>query len=188
MIEPIYKIRECKSNIEDSGDWSSEKLAKEIAEAIKETSAGYALCWLHYAVLVGKVTNGILQYYDSQQPDYPRHLLRMRIFNEERESHIWRSDPVFKYRKRSDGRGEVVEYVEAVQPLWGTQAAAVKNAPDWSRIFEARGTEIIVPFAHLSLNETQRLSIVTRNYINSSGQAGYVDCRFVKFDVPGGQQ
>lgn len=84
-------------------------------------------------------------------------------------------------------RERVADYVEAVQPLWGTQAGAVENLPNWSRIFESRGTELFVPFIGLSINECKkRLSIVTRNYINSTGQAGYVDCRFVKFDLPGG--
>lgn len=188
-MKTIYDIQTCKSSVEEAGTWSTEKLTVGLLAAIKETMSGHAVCWLHNTVLIGRVEEGYVEFYNNQQPDYPHHLLRLRIFNAERECHIWRTGPDFKYRKRLDGRGEASEYVEAVQPIWGTQASPVENTPNWSRIFESRGTELYVPFSGLFLDEREnRLSIVTRNYISKTSQAGYVDCRFVKFDLPGGKR
>jgi CRISPR-associated protein (TIGR03984 family) len=187
-LKSVYEIQTCKSTIE-AGDRSSEKLKEGIDVATVETKSGYAVCWLHDIVLIGRVEEGSLVFYNNQQPDYPRHLLRMRIFNADREYHVWRTGTVFGYRKRHDSEGDTADYVEAIQPLWGTQASAIENLPNWSRIFESRGTEIFIPFSGLSIDECKHcFSIVTRNYINSTGQAGYVDCRFVKFDFAGGEQ
>jgi hypothetical protein len=104
-LKSVYDIQTCKSKIE-AGGWSSEKLTEGIDAAAVETKSGYAVCWLHDTVLIGRVEEGSVGFYNNQQPDYPRHLLRMRIFNADRECHVWRSGAAFGYRKRHDGQGE----------------------------------------------------------------------------------
>jgi len=56
----------------------------------------------------------------------------------------------------------------------------------FTRIFEKRGTEIILPFTGLDVKdktEGKRVFIQIRNYINynKASQATYIDCRFVGF-------
>jgi CRISPR-associated protein (TIGR03984 family) len=188
-LQPIYRIKNCMSEVEQDKCSPDELSAIVISDAV-EVAEGYAVCWLHHAVLIGKIADGTIYFRNNELPDYSRHLLRMRIFNEERESHIWRSGTLCHYRKRHDSPGNTVEYVEAVQPLWGTKAEPDEASPNWSRLFEDRGIELFVPCTGPVLNEHKRLSIVTRNYIgdvSDIGQAGYVDCRFIKFNWAGGE-
>ena len=165
------------------------ELASFIAAAAEETRKGYAVCWQHQSVTIGKILDGSLSFFTSEQPLYSRHLIRMRLFNEISEYHIWKTGAQFNYRKRCDGEGDEVEYVAAIQPLWGTQIKTNLTQPNWSCIIERRGIELIVPFSEISFKGDNRLSIVTRNYIgyNDIGQAGYIDSRFVKFDASGGE-
>lgn len=191
-LSRVYRIESCRSKVEPvrvPGKVTADALAAFIADAAVEAGEGYAVCWQHHSVTIGKVFDGVLSFCINEQPLYSRHLIRMRVFSREREYHIWKSGTQFNYRKRYDGQGDAVEYVEALQPLWGTQAQPGSKFPGWSCIFEQRGIELFVPFSGLSFKGDKRLSIVTRNYIsyNDIGQAGYVDCRFVKFDGAGGE-
>ena len=194
MSEPVqvYRIEICQSIVEPVGKpgiVNKDALESFIASAADDTGEGYAVCWQHHSVTIGKVADGVLSFCINEQPLYSRHLIRMRIFSKEKEYHIWKTGFQFNYRKRCDGQGDAIEYVEAIQPLWGTQTKPGSKFPGWSCIFEQRGTELFVPFSELSFKGDNRLSIVTRNYIgyNDIGQAGYVDCRFVKFDGAGGE-
>jgi len=83
-----------------------------------------------------------------------KYVQKMRIFTEEKELYVWRvSADSFRARLRTDGVGAECDVVEASQQLRPRE----NHAPR---------------------------SIKTINYIgyNESGQAGYVDSRFVKFE------
>jgi len=71
------------------------------------------------------------------------------------------------------------------------QAASQVKLVDRTRLWEDRGTELIVPF-DISIPEGQieprlRACLQTRNYIGEldNGQASYVDCRFVTLKEAG---
>lgn len=115
-----------------------------------------------------------------------------------------------RYRQDgSDGKN--TEFIEANQVLFGTRAdnysppgpqggseesySKQEESPplgdlggkDYSKLTEDRGTEVILPFSKdkLQVDDKQnRIAIKTRNYIgytNEGLQAGYIDCRFVRF-------
>jgi CRISPR-associated protein (TIGR03984 family) len=77
----------------------------------------------------------------------------------------------------------MVEAVEAEQILWGTKSEALTRG--WTRLFEGRGMELILPMDSAEVTPVNRVKLTTRNYIgyNALGQAGYIDCRFVRFTI-----
>jgi len=147
---------------------------------------GYGVAYIDYKVLVGKYDNSLLVFYNNEVFNI-MYLQKIRVFNAEKELFIWRrGENLFNMRLRSDSGGEKQYVVDAEQVLWGTRQKTLEAG--WSKIFESRGMEIILPFTSNRLDENEyRVKIKTRNYIafNQVGQAGYVDSRFMKF-VPGG--
>lgn len=111
-------------------------------------------------------------------------LVRLRIFNKDRELHIWQSNRILKGRLRIDGEGEEIKYVLAGQIMNGTLFTTKDN---FLQVTEEKGTDYKLPFTEF-LNkdkEIERLKLVTRNYIgyNKINQAGYVDCRFEEIKI-----
>ncbi|MCR6546880.1 type III-D CRISPR-associated protein Csx19 [Dehalobacterium formicoaceticum] len=154
------------------------------AEALNMPEGSLVVTYLHYKVLIGMITDGKIKF-PQEKTFLPKHLLKMRIFNQEQELHLWKSKGnIFKKRLRIDNisDGEEQEVVDAQQILWGTKANAVGY---WTELKEDRGTELIIPLpiSACSVNTgKKRIALTTRNYIsyNNRCQAGYVDCRFVK--------
>jgi CRISPR-associated protein (TIGR03984 family) len=143
----------------------------------------HAVFYLDYGIRFAKWENGKLQFHEPEAPA-AKYLQLARIFNEDRELKIWRVGERFHYRLRRDEEGEVQFAIDAEQNLWGTQADRQGNGKelpaDWSRLWEERGTELIVPFP---IAEAELPACIkTRNYIDemANGQATYVDCRFVE--------
>jgi len=139
---------------------------------------GWVVCYLDYKVLIGKYESGSLVFYAGEQFD-PLYLQQLRVFNESLELLMLRNaSGQFNYRLKSDEEGGE-EYIEAKQILWGTRIEKLDN--DWIRLSEDRGTELIMPRPQ---QPNDRIKLLTRNYIgfNEVGQAGYIDCRFVKFE------
>jgi len=155
---------------------------------------GFIVSWLDYAVLFGKIEDGRLKFHEGDVPDFSKYLLRMRLFDENRELHVWRTRNGFSCRYRRDcanagGDGEPVDFIDASQVMFGT---SFKDKSDFIEISESRGIKYNVPKEFLGcveikmLNERKaRLALHTRNYIgyNEIGQAGFVDSRFLKIDV-----
>lgn len=143
---------------------------------------GFVIAYLDYKVLVGKFKNGRLIFYQDEIFEL-KYLQKLRVFDEDRELFIWKSDGgSFNSRLRVDGGGEEKEIVEAHQVLWGTRKDE-KVTNGWGRISE-RGMELTLPIATFTVDtEKNRVKIKTYNYIsyNEIGQAGYVDSRFVDF-------
>lgn len=143
---------------------------------------GYVTVYLNYEVLIGKFEGKNLIFYNNERFE-PKYLQKIRIFNENKELYLWKvSEDIFKGRLRVDNQGEEKNVIDAKQILWGTMAETLNDG--WSKIYEERGTALIIPFDKLAIdNYKQRIKINTRNYIdyNELGQAGYVDSRFVSF-------
>ncbi|NLU11096.1 MAG: TIGR03984 family CRISPR-associated protein [Tepidanaerobacter acetatoxydans] len=159
---------------------SWQDLQKNINENFKEKS--YAVVYLDYKVLIGKINEKNLKFYNDEVFD-PKFIVKMRVFNEEKELLLWRQDEYkFEGRMRLDNEGDNIQYfVEVDQVLWGNPKS-INN--EWTVLKEARGTEIYIPYLYKpEYSSSKRLAIRTRNYVgyNEIGQAGYTDCRFVSF-------
>jgi CRISPR-associated protein (TIGR03984 family) len=163
-----------------------EKLASEMAEG------SFISAYLYYKVLIGKVAGGKI-WFPGGEIFNPRYLLKLRVFNQDQEILLWgRKGETFKKRLRvdNDSNGVVQEVIDAQQILWGTFA---KGNEEWTTLTEERGTELTLPlpFSECEVNDQEkRMAITTRSYIsyNNVGQAGYVDCRFVKFGIYEGRE
>ncbi|MCX7724556.1 MAG: CRISPR-associated protein Csx19 [Thermodesulfovibrio sp.] len=151
-------------------------------ENLNEIKEGYVVAYLTYKVLIGKFQDGRLSFYKNQVIE-PRFLLKMRIFNKDAETLIWRQNGNLKARTRVDKTGESHYAVIAFQQLWGTKNEVLDQS--YSRVFEERGTEIIVPFTNFNLDTGKnRIFVKTINYIDFHPEiyiATYVDCRFAGF-------
>lgn len=155
---------------------------------IKETASkhfnsnGFVLAYLTYGVYIGRYHTGEFVFPESinLNPDY---IVRLRIFNETEELYIWKTKDRLRGRLRIDTEGDKTPVVDAYQVLWGTKKEAKENG--WTRLYEDRGTELILPFANIAVDDKRkRIFIKTRNYIDfhlQSHLATYTDCRFVGF-------
>jgi CRISPR-associated protein (TIGR03984 family) len=153
-------------------------VTKIISEHIKINS--FVVAYMDYTVLAGRYENAKFIFYKGETLEQ-KYLQRIRVFNKTEELLIWRTGNEFKGRLRIDGDGENTDAVEAHQVLFGTDK---KSLGDFTEIYEARGTKIILPFSDLIIdNKRKRIFIKTRNYIdyNEIHQATYVDTRFVTF-------
>lgn len=141
---------------------------------------GYIVAYLHYKILIGEFTNGKMIFYQEEIFD-PKYLIKLRIFNADKELLIWSSgENSFKGRFRIDEGYEEQKIVVAHQVLWGRTKARLDDG--WIQITEKRGTKIILPVDPM-LEIKLPVKIKTHNYIchSDDGQASYADCRFVGF-------
>lgn len=145
--------------------------------------AGQAVAYLNHKVLIGKIHQSRLEFYNNEE-FAPKYLLQLRAFNQDKELYIRRKgENRFLLRYRTDGEGEAMKAVEAYQVLWGRNKVFVSSQQQgWIRLAEERGVELILPWERM-VNKGTRVWLKTRNYIgfNETYQAGYVDCRFVEF-------
>jgi len=159
---------------------SFDDIQTKIKELFDDT--GYVVAYLDYKVIIGKFKDNKLIFYNGEIFE-PKYLQKLRVFNENKELYLWEiSENEFKGRLRTDNQGKEEDIVEAEQILWGTMVESLDNG--WSRIYEKRGAELVVPFDNLVIDDHEkRIKIRTKNYIdyNELGQAGYVDSRFVSF-------
>ncbi len=169
-------------------DFESKELGEVSFEDLlkKLPSYQFFICYLDYAVVIGKKENGNPLLPPSIEKIETKFIQKIRIFNKEEEVYFWRTTidgkRVLKGRHRKDNNGELQPVVEANQILFGTTSTDLKNG--FTKLTEDRGTEVILPFTNIDIdNKDKRMAIRTRNYIgyNEIGQAGYVDCRFVEF-------
>ena len=129
---------------------------------------GCCVCYLDYTVLIGKYVDNKFIFYNNIEIE-PRFIQRMRLFNKDKELHIWRkNDGLFSGRLRIDEEGNDTDVVDVCQLLWGTDSDQME---EFTRIYEERGTELILPFK-ISVNENERVFIKTRNYISYESYDG----------------
>ena len=158
-----------------------------------QLSNGFIVSWLDYEVMTARWESGkdIVWSHENFIPD---RILKIRIFNKGSELYLWRTKDGYSGRFRTDTSGELCEYVQANQVLFGTCKKEHKEG--FTKLYEDRGTEIILPFSFPSVqlqssNLKQRIAIQTRNYIhyNTNHQAQYNDSRFVSFiQLPDNQE
>ncbi len=141
------------------------------------------VAFLDYRVLIGTYENGNCNFHENKTID-PKYIQRLRVFNETKELHLWRTREDLKGRLRMDSEGNGSDVVDAYQILFGTLSEPSGN---YTRISEERGTELFLPFQDLEIDvkkeKEARIAVKIRNYIgyNSVFQATYKDCRFIGF-------
>lgn len=169
-----------------------DRLNSFIAKILKDFKSGLAACWLHQKILIGTIEDDRIFFEQQELPDYIRDMVRIRIFNIDKEWHIWQSAAGFQARLREETMtGEQTNdddtpFVDAEVILWGTRSKDLGNG--FQEVREDRGTALSLP-SSLGLIEKgepyKRFVVTTRNYIdyNEIGQAGYVDSRFVDIQL-----
>lgn len=181
FMEPIYEIKNIKSSkIPAQGEMDIK--ASEIADLVrKHFKKAKAVCWLHYSLKFANVDEaGILKMDSEDLKNFEKHLIRLRVFDQTGELHIWRAGNILKYRLRTDSEGPGTDYIDSNLLLNGTTEEVTTEG---LKITEERGIKIILPF--FEQKQGLRLKLHTRNYIryNDIGQAGYFDCRFVDITI-----
>ncbi|MFN8672930.1 MAG: CRISPR-associated protein Csx19 [Candidatus Sericytochromatia bacterium] len=108
---------------------------------------------------------------------------KIRVFNENEEILIWKTNNKFKARHIKDEQGSETEYVDVNQVLFGTKSEKLENQAFTKLLEEKRGIELIIGGNFETSTSKKRVAIQTRNYVeyNSIYQAIYSDCRFIKF-------
>jgi CRISPR-associated protein (TIGR03984 family) len=149
-----------------------------------DATPDYAVFYFDYGIRFAKWEKGSPKFHDGgPQLAY---LQLARIFNQQRELKIWRSEEGFAYRLRIDEEGDEAHAIDARQYLWGTRAEHENLPAGWSKLTEDRGVEVIVPLniKHQGGESRPLARIHTRNYIEylENGQASYGDCRFVALE------
>ena len=176
------------SKIKSSSDPIDIKSDGDILENTPENA--WFIAYLYHRVVIGRIENKQFVYYKQKEQDVTlSKILKLRVFNDNAELFVWRTNlGGYNARLRKDGTGEEQGVVDAHQVLFGTKAELIDNT--YLKLTEERGTEIILPLKELNISEEdvnnhqERLCIHTRSYIGfieDTGQATYVDIRFVEF-------
>lgn len=157
---------------------------RDLARAVEEhfNSDGYVVAYQTNKLLIGRYESQNFKFYNADRID-ERFLLKVRIFNHMKELLLWRVNGMLRGRLRIDTEGEESFVVDAYQQLWGTDQKRIDT--NFTKIFEERGTELILPFSSLEVdNKKNKVFIKTRNYIEFNKKTSlstYGDCRFVGF-------
>lgn len=154
-LKPAYEIKTCKSKVEAIE-------FKSFDAVLQNFDDGGAVLWQHHNVFVGKIGENTFNWAKDKTPesDFKKHLVRLRVFNKDREYHFWRTGNKINGRLRIDLEGEDVAYVDTSMKLRGVAGEQVQKLH----------------------GNNHSYFIKTRNYLNSGNeQAGYVDSRFVEF-------
>lgn len=164
---------------------SNEKISEFIDDTIKEIGNGFIVCWLYHKVLTASIVSSKVIHPD-EVPDYEHQLVRIRIFNPEKEWHIWKSGSHFqvRFREETSQQDPTTDFVDRELVLWGTRSQLYNDS--FQELTEDRGTGLLLPISAGTLaGKNARFVLNTRNYIgyNDIGQAGYVDSRFLDIQV-----
>lgn len=141
---------------------------KTIENHISEFNEGYVLTWLYDGLYVHKIGNNKFVYKSNDIDD----LLRMRIFKKDREIHIWRQGAILKMRDRSADAEDSGQTEQAQMVVVGK---VTEQLAQLDSKFVLDGDD----------KDHYRIVINTEHYIdfNEQGLAGYVDCRFIDFEI-----
>ncbi len=138
------------------------------------------VCWFNYEIRFGIFSEDFLRQIGGFD-NFCKHIIRCRIFDQERELFVWKTEDRIKYRIRNDQSGEKVEVIDADQVMWGRNFV---SSDGMIKVSESRGIKYELPESCVEnplLPVTERLVLRTRNYVdyNEIGQASFVDSRFV---------
>ncbi|MHA1339363.1 MAG: type III-D CRISPR-associated protein Csx19 [Promethearchaeota archaeon] len=183
MQQNIYKIK--KIYIEKNrGTLKKDNIENFVFDEFKNA---YIVYWLYNEVLFGKLVNSSIIFYKEIKNLY-NYLIEARIFNENAELHIWKSNGIYKYRYIVDKIVDKynIEAIDAEQAMYGNKMENLNNG--FYKIIEKKGIQYIIPKNFLKnkeLSNENRLFLFTRNYINYNpiGQAGFMDARFLKIEL-----
>ena len=174
-----YELDKCRSKV----DLLSTE--NDILLNIDAFQSGKAVAWYYGEIVFYHIEGGNWKISMKGLDE----LVRLRLFDEDKELHVWRSNGILKGRLRSDSiedDGDTTEYIEAKPVLNGTTFSGSESGSGICAT-EKKGIRFDLPFPELEplIGTENRITLLTRNYIGYSdiGQAGYVDCRFVKFDI-----
>jgi CRISPR-associated protein (TIGR03984 family) len=168
-----------KSKTEPQREIDQQRLYSTLKD--KFANRAFAVAWLDYEVLIGTWQGSDFRFYDNRPLNF-KYVQRLRVFDANKELHVWRTNGVWKARLRIDDEGDDMDVVVAHQLLFGTTAE--KSSDGFTAISEKRGTKLILPFSNLNVDDGRnRIFVKTHNYVkpNAVHQASYVDCRFVAF-------
>jgi CRISPR-associated protein (TIGR03984 family) len=174
-----YKADRCNSDFEPIAD-----LAK-IKELIKSFVNAFAVAWYFDEIVFYSIDNST---WNKPMKGFDE-LVRLRIFDKDKEIHVWLSNGQLKGRFRTDGKGSEIQYTDARLILNGTSFELMNQGVVAT---EDKGTRYELPYPAFEILAGKknrvtknRVAILTRNYIdhNEIGQAGFVDCRFVDFEI-----
>lgn len=145
--------------------------------------SGLALVWYYNRVKLYNAKEWILNLHGGVLAD----LVRARVFNEEQELHLWRSNQKIKGRHIKDNKeanGSKIEDIHWVDSKLPLNGSIIKCAEESYSLYSDKDQfKLDFPNSLTSIKEGS-IYIMTRNYIdyNSQWQAGFVDCRFVKIE------
>jgi hypothetical protein len=163
-IQPAYEINMAKASSKTFDDFIG---LDEIKERI---DTGWIVLWQHHAVHLGEIKEGVIVWAnddDVVKENITDHFVRLRAFNTEKEYHFWKSGDDIKGRLIEDNSGT------ADKPFADTNMV-LRGVIAEQQFFKLR---------NMQTGDDEKLTIRTCNYITETGQAGYVDSRFVKFEI-----
>jgi len=137
-----------------------EKLAESIGN-------GFIILWQHHEIFVGEIKNKEIEWCDNKsmiKDDlFINHFVQLRAFDETKEFYFWKTAHEIKGRLREDGMDDSKDVPFIKSDLVLREVIANQLL----KLDKYKGKS--------------NLKVITRNYINEEGQAGYVDSRFVDF-------
>lgn len=150
--QPIYEIKSMYAAKVKKRKFSENAF---ITETAVEIHNGKLIAWYYDRISVAEITDGKILRVDPQLPLNTEYLLRLRVFNQTKEWHVWKqSDGIYGRLRDDNVQEESVEFVDATM----------------------RVKEVIAK----QVNTSNNIQLTTRNYIGYlNGQAGYEDCRFL---------
>ena len=173
-----------------TGEW--ETIQEHIQnEFTGKTAATFVT--MQHGICMGSYVQGEFIMPDSL-PLEPLYLRSIRVFDDNNACYVWHSSMdapgIFRMRvildQEMNDTDEIMHAIEARQMLWGTALVKCPDDPAWYLLKEDRGIELLIHHSllpgNVEVTTKNRLWLITHNYVdyNDMGQAGYVDCRFVK--------
>lgn len=159
---------------------------EELHKITRDFEGLKTVCWFNHEIKFGIFGEDFLKQIGDFE-SFCKHILRFRIFDQDRELFVWKTGDIIKYRLRNDQSGEEVEVIDADQVMWGTKFIGSDGK---IKVSESRGIKYELPESCVDnplLPGTERLVLRTRNYVdyNEIGQASFVDSRFVSIRMEG---
>lgn len=182
MAKSSYELKETNSEVIYFDNINS---VKDITQKL-DLEKYYIVAYLDYEVKIGfcEKSDNYNFVFNDQSNFEDKYIQKLRIFNQDQELYIWRTNNTLNGRFRKDNQGNnKIEYIDAKQVLFGTKLDNLSNC--FIKLSEEkRRIKLIIPDNNFKVNDKdKRVAIQTRNYIdyNEIFQATYTDVRFVDF-------
>lgn len=140
-----------------------------LAEKVNAIQDGFAIFWLYHNLCLARICDGQLAFAETPGRYELRDIARVRLFDSEREFHIWRSGPQLKGRELIGTRSGYPAFTETQLRVVGKVAEQVlRLCPE---LLDPKG------------RAEDQIAVRTRDYIdfNEIGQATYVDSQLLGF-------